>query len=195
MTAKREKSEEEKQRAREVSHQWYLEHKNDPEYKERRRRWLRARAAKKRTERMAEAHYVARTAKCVVCGKTFVPSNPLNTMCSPECKKARQKEFISEWTKKHRRKTTEGSLWASDKEAILNADVEAAMERMRDKACVVCGKIFTTADTRQICCSKECRRKRRIRLTIEAEKRRRGLSPLERDIREAMRMLEKKDAK
>lgn len=68
-------------------------------------------------------------------------------------------------------------------------------ERMRDKACVVCGKIFATANTRQLCCSKECRRKRRIRMTIEAEKRRKGLSPLEKDIREAMKMLEKKDAK
>lgn len=68
-------------------------------------------------------------------------------------------------------------------------------ERMRDKTCVVCGKIFTTSRARQVCCSKECRHKRRIRLTVEAEKRRRGLSPLERDIREAMKMLEQKDAK
>lgn len=127
MTAKREKSEEEKQRARELARQWYLKHKDDPERKERQRQWYRARNARKRAERTAEAHYVARTAKCVVCGKTFVPSNPLNTMCSPECKKARQKELIGEWSKKHRRKTTENSLWASDKDAILNADVEAAM--------------------------------------------------------------------
>ena len=67
-------------------------------------------------------------------------------------------------------------------------------ERMKDKTCAVCGKIFATAKTRQVCCSKECGYKRRIRLTIEAEKRRRGLSPLERDIREAMKILEKKDA-
>lgn len=130
MTAKREKSEEEKQRAREVSRQWYLKHKNDPGYKERQRQWIRARNARKRAERMAEAHYVARVAKCAVCGKTFVPSSPFNTMCSPECKKARQKELISEWSKKHRRKTPEDSLWASDKDAILNADVEAAMKML-----------------------------------------------------------------
>lgn len=133
MTAKREKSEEEKQRAREIAHQWYLEHKDDPKYKERQRQWCRARNARRRAERMAEAHYVARTAKCVVCGKTFVPSSPFNTMCSPECKKARQKENIRKWSEKHRRKTTEDSLWASDKEAILNADVEAAMRMLEKK--------------------------------------------------------------
>lgn len=127
MTAKREKSEEEKQRARELAHQWYLKHKDDPEYKERQRQWNRARAARKRAERMSEAHYVARTAKCVVCGKTFVPSSPLNTMCSSECKKARQKENGRKWSEKYRRKTTGDDLWATEKDAILNADVEAAM--------------------------------------------------------------------
>lgn len=128
MTAKREKSEEEKQRARELAHQWYLKHKDDLEYKERRRQWYRARAVRKYAERMSEAHYAARTAKCVVCGKTFVPSNPRNTMCSSECKKARQKEQSKKWDGKHRRKTTEDDLWVTDKDAILNADVEAAMK-------------------------------------------------------------------
>lgn len=63
-------------------------------------------------------------------------------------------------------------------------------ERTKDKVCVVCGKIFATAHTRQICCSKECGHKRRIQRTIEAERRRRGFSPLERDIRAAMKALE-----
>lgn len=127
MTAKREKSEEEKQRARELSRQWYLKHKDDPEFKKRKQQWYRARNARKRAGGMAEAHYVVRTAKCVVCGKTFVPSSPFNTMCSPECKKARQKEHCRKWSEKHRRKTAKESLWVSDKDAILNADVEAAM--------------------------------------------------------------------
>ena len=38
-----------------------------------------------------------------------------------------QKENGRKWSEKYRRKTTGDDLWATEKDAILNADVEAAM--------------------------------------------------------------------
>lgn len=125
-------------------------------------------------------------------------NNPKYRAMRCKASKARRERIKSDPILLERERAKKREYNACHREEI-NARVRAVnaakrKERMRDKTCVVCGKIFATAKTRQVCCSKECGYKRRIRLTIEAEKRRRGLSPLERDIREAMKALEKKDA-
>lgn len=92
--------------------------------------------------------------ECKICKRPFVSSIAQKTMCSAECRKISERQYVEK----------------------VNAEKRAATrERLGIKRCVICGIPYFPVNCTQVACSKECQKKRNNEnqksLRVEKQKR------------------------
>jgi predicted nucleic acid-binding Zn ribbon protein len=90
---------------------------------------------------------------CRVCGKEIAP--PRFYYCSHKCERAR---------KNSRRRIAYDSQLNTLNIRLRRLErlgLRPNLDGLLEKECVVCGKMFTTSDSRIICCGPGCRQARR----------------------------------
>ena len=97
--------------------------------------------------------------QCKYCGKQFDTSNTdgQRKYCSKECAANAKKAYIKAYCKAHKRTRTH----KPKQKKTFHIE----------KYCAVCGEKFTPRGGNQICCSKECSYKRKIKTSRESNKR------------------------
>lgn len=119
---------------------------------------------------------------CIVCGKSFVPSqNSLQVTCSKECRQKHKNELNrerykgdswNEWLAKQKQRGAEQRAITSIKKAQRKEQKEKLkaikhllsvikkrerkLKNFRKAKCIICGKEFTTYNPVQLTCSKKC---------------------------------------
>lgn len=113
---------------------------------------------KRRSRERKRAKAIREIRRCVICGAPFNPLNARQICCSEAC--GQRRNIVKSWERYKDRVTQNAANIAPAETSDRKLDPNNPVHAIRK--CIICGASFKPLNSRHICCSEACGRRRNV---------------------------------